>query len=534
LKAIVVAAQAAAAEVGATVLEGGGNAIDAAVTTALAQGVLDPLNCGIGGFGSCVFLPAATRRPCSISFHGRAGALVTPEMWADAVVKEYDGGYRLRDFMNNVGYRSITTPGVVAGLAALLAEHGTRKWEECVTPAMNMASQGYGITPRALVLFAATPADNLPHPGARATASPAARRIFTADGHYPRKAGDLFVQRDYGCTLGRLGTLGPQEFYRGWVGQRIAADLGTNGGFVTAADLENYSVRRPNPLAGGYRGYTVLSDAPPSSGVTLLEMLHIAEHFDLPDKAPGSAEVFDLLARTMRFAYRDRARFLADPEYSEVDTEALLSKDYARAAADVIRSGEKVVVPRWRPDEHGTTHLCVVDRAGNIVSLTHSLGEASGVVTEGLGFQYNNAMNCFNPLPGHPNSIASGKARATGFAPTIILKDGQPAIVIGASGGTRIPTSIFQVVVNLIDFGMSPTEAVSEPRIDCQGETVEVEGRISDRVCEELGHRGHDVIKSHAVWWDWPLVHLAMRDAATGTYKGAADPRSEGTVMVVS
>jgi gamma-glutamyltranspeptidase/glutathione hydrolase len=210
----------------------------------------------------------------------------------------------------------------------------------------------------------------------------------------------------------------------------------------------------------------------------------------------------------------------------------LTAKEHAAAARGAIDRGERITVPRWRAAERGTTHISVVDQWQNAVALTHSLGDSSGVVTDGLGFQYNNCMKCFNPIPGHPNSIAPAKARVSGLCPTIIAKDGKPVLVVGAPGGTRITTSVFQTILNVLDFGMRATEAVSAPRFDCQGATISVEARIPTRVCEGLRGRGHAVERTPAAYWTYPLVHLICIDSATGALDGGADPRGEGMALM--
>src|SRR5437764_2738377 len=231
---MIVAPQAAAVEIGASVLEQGGTAVDAAVTTAVAQGVLDPLNCGAGGFGSLTLYWAQTGQCETISFHGRAGSRVTDDMWQDMIVEEYrDGyGYHLRDFLNDVGYHSITVPGTVAGLSAALATYGTRSWADCVAPAIPLARDGYPLTPRAAARFYAPPAAGHPHPMARATHTPGARAIFTRDGHVPWMEGEVFVQADYARTLECLAGRGPEEFYRGDLAPAMAADIGRHGRFI--------------------------------------------------------------------------------------------------------------------------------------------------------------------------------------------------------------------------------------------------------------------------------------------------------------
>jgi len=235
----------------------------------------------------------------------------------------------------------------------------------------------------------------------------------------------------------------------------------------------------------------------------------------------------------MQWAYRDWANHLADPEFADVPVDRLTSKARAEEVRRAIDRGERFTVPRWRANETGTTHLSVVDQWGNAVALTHSLGSSAGVVTDGLGFQYNNCMNCFNPVPGHPNAIAPGKARVTGLTPTIVLKDNTPVLVLGAPGGTRITTGVFQTILNVLDFGMTATEAVSAPRFDCQGPIIDVEARISERACAGLRRRGHEVQKTPAAYWGFPLVHAIRVDPGSGALDGGADPRGEGMALLV-
>jgi gamma-glutamyltranspeptidase/glutathione hydrolase len=532
---MIVAPQARAVEIGAEVLAQGGNAVDAAVTTALVQGVVDPQMCGVGGFGSCTIYWAQTGVQETIAFHGRAGARVSPDMWRDAILEEYlDGyGYRVRDYLNDVGYHAITTPGTVAGLATVLDRYGSRGWAHCVAPSVPLARDGFVLTPRGAARFRGQPAPGHPHPMARATHTPGARAIFTRDGHHPWQEGEPFIQTDYAHTLERLAGAGPDDFYHGEIAHRMIQDIALHGGFVTLQDLESYAPRLRAPLRGSYRGYTVLTDPPPSGGMTLLEMLSIVEGYDLQGLGFNSEAYIDLLARTMQWAYRDWANHLADPDFVAVPVAHLTSKEYAAEARNAIDRGEHFTVPRWRAAERGTTHISVVDQWGNAVALTHSLGDSSGVVTTGLGFQYNNCMKCFNPIPGHANSIQPGKARVSGLCPTIVMKDAQPILVIGAPGGTRITTGVFQTILNVLDFGMSATEAVSAPRFDCQGPSISVEARIPGTVCDGLRRRGHGIERSPAAYWPHPLVHLIRIDPATGALDGGADPRGEGMALLV-
>jgi gamma-glutamyltranspeptidase / glutathione hydrolase len=532
---MVVAPQAIAADIGSEVLARGGNAVDAAVTTAFAQGVLDPLNCGIGGFGSMVAYSARSGSWRALSFHGRAGALVRENMWEGLVEEEYErggDGFRLRGYVNDVGYRSIATPGTVAGLSSALAEMGSVDWATALEPAAPLALDGYRVTPKARALFRRSALDVGLHPAARGTATPATSAIFTRDGHSLWEIGDLFVQEDYGNTLLRLSRSGPEEFYRGELAEQIVADITAGGGFVTAEDLRGYAAEWTEPLVGHYRGYSVITAPPPASGLTLVQMLQIVERFDLAKMGHNSPDHLAVLAGAMRSATRDRVLHLADPAFFPVPVDELLSDERADQAYKAIEAGEEIPVPRWLPPDTGTTHVSVADQYGNLVALTHTLGAASGVVTPGLGFQYNNAMNCFNPFPHRPNSIAPGKARAGGIAPTVLDNGRGSKIVIGAPGGAKIANAILQVIINIVDFGMSAVEAVSATRIDCQGQAIEVEARLAQKTCEVLAQRGNEVFKSAAAYWDYPLVHAIVVDASTGGLDGGADPRGEGAALI--
>jgi gamma-glutamyltranspeptidase/glutathione hydrolase len=531
---MVVAPQAMAADIGAQVLEAGGNAVDAAVTVAFVQGVLDPLNCGIGGFGCMVAYSAQTGNWQALSFHARAGALSRDTMWANLTEEQYvrgADGFRLKGYVNDIGYQSIATPGTVAGLAAALGQLGTKDWPSTIEPAVPFALDGYRVTPKARTLFRRSFSQVGPHPAMRGMATTAARSIFTSDGHTPWQEGALFMQEDYGRTLLRLADLGADDFYRGGLGEQIAEDIKTGGGFVTQRDLRDYEPKWEEPLLGSYRGYKVVTAPPPACGVTLLEMLQIAERFELRRFDHNSPQHLDVVARIMRWAYRDRALYVADPDFVAVPVGSVLSVEHTDEAQQAIESADEIVVPRWVPTETGTTHICVADRYGNLVSLTHTLGAASGVVTTGLGFVYNNAMNCFDPIPGRPNSVAPGKARITGMTPTV-LDDGRGSqVIVGAPGGEMITNAVFQVVSNIIDFGMSATEAVSATRVDCRGEVIEVEARLPEKACAGLVARGNTVLKSAASYWTHPLVQVIIINAPNNAMEGGSDPRGEGAAV---
>ena len=286
-----------------------------------------------------------------------------------------------------------------------------------------------------------------------------------------------------------------------------------------------------------YRGNTVAGLAPPCSGAQVGEILNILEGFDLAKTGFGTPEYFHTMALAQNASFADRVRYLADPAFQHVPVEEVfLSRNHARQWREKILRGEDIEVPEAAAVEPAhTTTLSAMDEEGTAIALTHTLSTpASGVVVEGLGFMFNNGMQAFHPYPGHPNSIAPGKSRITGMAPTIVLKEGSPWLVAGAPGATRILTGVLQVIVNMIDFGMTPVEAVSAPRVHCEGDQVDLEARVYFALSDGLKARGHNVVKS-GLSYDpfFSLVHVASRDPATGRLNGAADPRGRGGLAIV-
>ncbi|MEM7504680.1 MAG: gamma-glutamyltransferase, partial [Pseudomonadota bacterium] len=457
MKGIVVCPQPRAADVGVAIFAAGGNAFDAALATAFAQMVVDPFMCGLGGMGSFQFFHAESGENGIIDFHARAGSLVTPEMWMHDVRGRTEiSGYTLfDDFRSELGYTSILTPGTVAGLGEVHRRFCSKSLDELVRPAAQLAKDGSLIGCFAYDFLARPMMPGVPGGIQRVSASEECKRIhLQQDGSlYP--VGMMHTNPDMARTLTRIGSEGASGFYTGELANDIAADLGAHGSFVTAEDLANYRVRSGAPVMGSYRGFQVSSNPPPGSGVTLIEMLHILEHFDLSTDGHGSAHHLDLVARAMAAAHADRNDYLADPDFYTVPTDLLLSKARAAEWAEKIEAGEFLQDAIEEPPTC-TTHLSIADETGNAVSCTHTLGTGSGVITPGLGFVYNNSMKLFDPYPGSSNSIEAGKARTTGMVPTMLFRDGKPALVVGAPGGSVIISAVLQAIVNIVDFGMSP------------------------------------------------------------------------------
>ncbi|RIK34801.1 MAG: gamma-glutamyltransferase [Chloroflexi bacterium] len=513
---MVVAPQVPAVEAGVRVLKAGGNAFDAAVTASFVQMIADPQMCGVAGFGVA----------------GTAGSKVTADMWADIVIEQdWTGyGYHLKGAPNDIGYTSIMTPGTVAGMAAVLERFGTISWADALQPAIDLAEAGVVVTPELWRLWN-TPAGMLymsmiP----RLQVTDACRKIFFNSEGRTWNPGERMYNPDYAATLRRLAEAGPQDFYTGQIAALMAEDLEANGSFITADDLAAYRPEIFDPIVIDYRGYRVVTNPPAGGGVCVAQILKIVEHEDIAALGHNTVDYIELVAYAMKAAYHDWYAYVGDSRFAEVPVEWLTSQERADEWYGRIKQRDQFSVPRY-PESPNTTNITVVDDAGNCIAMTHSLGSSSGVVTPGLGFTYNNIMNTANPVPGFPNSIAPGKSRITGMCPTVVHRDGEPVLVLGAPGGTRIITGVTQVILNVLDHNMSPVEAVSAPRFDCQSNILDAEARIPSWVRDELGQRGFDMFPSIAPYGPFALVQAITRNPETGKLSGGADPRSGGAVM---
>jgi gamma-glutamyltranspeptidase / glutathione hydrolase len=528
---MVVAPQVLAAEAGAMVLREGGNAIDAAVTSAFAQMIVDPQNAGIAGFGVAT-VRASNGSIEVIDFNGTAGSRATPDMWKDIVVEQdWTGyGFHIQGHLNDRGYQSIMTPGTVAGMSALLEKYGTISWSRAIQPAIGLAREGFPVYP-ALWQGWNTPRSSIfGDMLERLRVTEASRKIyFTSDGR-TREPGEILRNPDYADTLQRLAEAGPDDFYTGGIARRMSEDLEANGSFVTASDLADYRVRHLAPITTQYRGLDVFTNPPAGGGICVAQILNILEHEDIAALRVNSVEYIDLVARAMQAAYHDWYTYVGDPEFVDVPLGRLVSKEHAADWYRRIHAGESITVPLHRESPH-TTNVTVADDAGNVIALTHSLGSASGVVTPGLGFMYNNIMNAADPISGKPNSIAPGKSRITGMCPTIVQNDGKPVLALGAPGGTRIITGVLQALLNVIDHGLRPQEAVDVARFDCQSHILDCEARIPSWTREALRDRGFQVHPNPATYGNFARVQALAIDPETGAMLGGSDPRGGGAVF---
>jgi gamma-glutamyltranspeptidase / glutathione hydrolase len=532
-RGMVVAAQPEAAEAGAEVLAAGGNAVDAAVATALTQTAVDPQMCGIAGFGCMHIHDPGRGRHETIDFYARVPAAATPDMWAAKLVGESDDGFGffLSDRSNELGYGAIATPNTLRGLDMALARHGTRRLGDLLEPAIRYARDGVMVRPHIAAYWGMTPTESrAPHQDFL-TALPATRKIYARPDGHVRRVGEVLANPDMARTLSRIARHGADDFYTGGIAADIAADMQAHHALLSAADVAAVSPGIGEPLWSAYRGYRIASNPPPGGGVKLIEMLNILEHFDLAAMGHNSPAYIAAIAEAMKIGAVDRDATHGDPQFVDVPVERLTSKAYATEMAARISRGEKTHVPRLALREAAdTTQVCTLDRDGMAVSLTHTLGTPSGVVTEGLGFMYNGAMGAFDPRPGRAGSIAPGKARMSSMAPTIVFKGDEPFFIVGAPGGTYITPGILQAILNVVDFGMTALEAVSAPRICATSDTIWITNRILRATEAELVHMGYPVKRSPFTYYFAGLHGIRITG---GKPDGAADPGRDGMAILV-
>jgi gamma-glutamyltranspeptidase/glutathione hydrolase len=530
---MIVAAQPEAVEAGAEVLARGGNAVDAAVATALTQTAVDPQMCGIAGFGCMhVFDPARGRHE-TIDFYARVPRAAKPDMWLSKLVGESDDGFGffLSDRENELGYKAIAAPVTLRGLDVALARHGSMRIGDLIEPAIRYARDGVMVRPHMAMYWGQVPTEaRAPHQDFL-TALPATRKIYALPEGRVRRVGEILKNPDMAATLARIARHGADDFFEGGIARDIAADMKAHDALLTGEDIAAAKPEIGQPIWGTYRGLKIASNPPPGGGVKLIEMLNILEHFDLAAMGHNSPPYIATIAEAMKIGAVDRDATHGDPKFLDVPVARLTSKVYAAEMAARIKRGEKTHVPRMASREAAdTTQVCAVDRNGLCVSLTHTLGTPSGVVTEGLGFMYNGAMGAFDPRPGRAGSIEPGKARMSSMAPTIVFKDDKPFFIVGAPGGTYITPGVLQAILNVVDFGMTALEAISAPRVCATSDTIWITNRILRSTEAALTAMGYPVKRSPFTYYFAGLHGIRIVD---GRPDGAADPGRDGMALAV-
>ncbi len=548
--AIVVSVHELASRAGVEILQGGGNAIDAAVATGFALAVVHPPAGNIGG-GGFMLLRMADGRTHFIDYREKAPTAATRDMYLDAQGNVIPGA-------SEFGYKAIGVPGSVAGMVYAEQKYGKLSLKQVMAPAIQLAHDGYALTwneakdmhDRHLAEFAES------------------RRVFQRNGDY-YKPGETFRQPDLARTLERIAEK-PDDFYHGSLARELAAAMQKGGGLITADDLAHYEVKEREPVRGTYRGYEVISAPPPSSGgAVLIESLNILEGYDLGKMGNRSAQSMHYTLEAFRRAFFDRAEFMGDPDFAKIPVAQLIDKRYAAAWDETIDpahatpskelkrpavfseleqyAAEHSPIMAQQHESNHTTHYSVMDADGNAVAVTTTINDwfGSRVTADGLGFLLNDEMDDFSSKPGVPNSdgliqssfdaIGPGKRPLSSMTPTIVTRDGKTVLVLGSPGSSKIITTVANVLMGVVDYGMDIQEAVDAPRFHNQWlpDVVNVEKWFSPDTVSLLQHMGYKIeiglhYGAEPYWSDAECIAV---DAKTGERLGASDVRDGGKAV---
>ncbi|WP_333896436.1 gamma-glutamyltransferase [Mixta calida] len=524
---MVASVDATATQVGVDILRQGGNAVDAAVAVGFALAVTHPQAGNLGG-GGFMLLRTAAGRTTAIDFREIAPSRASRDMFLD---KQGNADSKL----SLTSPLASGTPGTVAGFALAAQKYGTLPLSRLLQPAIKLAQEGIVVNDAL--------ADDLNTYGKEVLLShDNSRAIFFKPDGAPYQKGERLVQKNLAHSLSLIAQQGPDAFYKGAIADEIVAEMAGNGGLIGKADLANYRAIERQPIGGSYRGYQVFSMPPPSSGgIHIVQILNILENFDLAKMGFGSADAIQVMAEAEKYAYADRSEYLGDPDFVKVPWQALTSKAYAKSLAQQIdvakaRPSDQIKPGKLEPYESNqTTHFSVVDKQGNAVAVTYTLNTnfGSGIVAGKSGILLNNEMDDFSARPGTPNvyglvggeanAIQPGKRPLSSMSPTIVVKEGKTWLVTGSPGGSRIITTVLQMVVNSIDFGMNVAEATSAPRFHHQWlpDQLRVEKGFSPDTLKLLSAKGQNVEVLPAMGSTQSIMI-----GPDGTLYGASDPRT--------
>ena len=528
----VASAEVHATEAGIQILKAGGNAVDAAVAVGFALAVTHSSAGNIGG-GGFMLVRQADGHAYFVDFREEAPGKATETMYQDAQGNVVQG-------RSTLGMLASGVPGTVAGLASARQKLGKLSIAQDMAPAIRLAEDGFPLDPEEANGFRR--ARNLAQ-------FPDSRRVFQRDGQF-YDAGDTFKQPELAATLTQIAAGGADAFYKGSIAKELAAFETANGGLITTQDLAQYEAKWREPIALKYHGYDMVTSPPPSSGgIAIAEMLNMLDDSNFVAAGMDSAEALHDEIEAQRRAMADRAEYLGDPDFVKVPLTTLLDPAYAKARWASVKpdraSSSKEVgagpIPGWESTE--TTHYSVVDADGNAVAVTYTLnfGYGSGVTAGKLGFLLNDEMDDFTSKPGAPNgfNLIQGKANAiaphkrplSSMVPTIVSKDGKLALVVGSPGGPRIITTVFEVLTDVLDFGLTVQQAVDAPRFHQQWmpEDVYFEGpsRFSPDTLHLLEKMGYPT-KVGGSWCDVEAIQI---DPKTGMRLAATDPRADGAAI---
>lgn len=524
---MVASVDAMATRVGVEILRQGGNAVDAAVAVGFALAVTHPQAGNLGG-GGFMLLRTASGRATAIDFREMAPGHASRDMFLD---KQGNADSKL----SLTSHLASGTPGTVAGLALAAQKYGTLPLSTLLAPAIKLAREGIPVNDAL--------ADDLKTYGKEVLIThPNSKAIFYKPDGTPWQKGDRLVQKNLAHSLQLIARQGPDAFYKGEIADEIAGEMAQHGGLISKADLAAYRAVERTPVSGTYRGYEVFSMPPPSSGgIHIVQILNILENFDLAKMGFGSADAMQVMAEAEKYAYADRSEYLGDPDFVKVPWQALTSKAYAKTLAQQIdvakaRPSSEIKPGKLEPYESNqTTHFSVVDKQGNAVAVTYTLNTyfGSGIVAGNSGILMNNEMDDFSAKPGTPNvyGLVGGEANAvqpakrplSSMSPTIVAKGGKTWLVTGSPGGSRIITTVLQMVVNSIDFGMNVAEATNAPRFHHQWlpDQLRVEKGFSPDTLRLLENKGQHVKVLPSMGSTQSIMI-----GPDGMLYGASDPRS--------
>jgi gamma-glutamyltranspeptidase / glutathione hydrolase len=541
--AMVASVHELASRAGVEVMQAGGNAVDAAVAVGFALAVVHPQAGNLGG-GGFMLIRTADGKTHFVDYREKAPAQATENMYLDPqgnVIPQ----------ASLVGYKAVGVPGSVAGMVYASKKYGKLPLERVIAPAIRLARDGYAL--------AYEDAEDLRDEDLAKFVE--SRRIFQRDGKYyqPR---EIFHQPELARTLERIGK-DPDDFYHGAMARELAAGIQKGGGLITAEDLANYEVKERDPIQGMYRGYQVISAPPPSSGgIALVEILNILEGYNLSKFGNRSAESIHVTAEAFRRAFFDRAEFLGDPDFAKIPVAQLIDKKYgvawresinpehASVSKDLKRPGTFAELERYASlhaaptlvrEPENTTHYSVVDPAGNAVAVTTTLNDSFGsrVTATGMGFLLNDEMddfaskqgvpNAYGLIQGPANAIGPGKRPLSAMTPTIVLKDGKLFLLLGSPGGPTIITTVANVLMGVIDYGLDIQAAVNAPRFHNQWvpDSIMVEDRFSPDTIHLLESKGQKITQRN-FWGDAECIAI---DPRSGELLGASDGRNNGKAV---
>ena len=536
---MVVSVHHLASDAGVEILRAGGNAVDAAVATGFALAVVHPYAGNLGG-GGFLLLRTHDGHATFIDYREKAPLAATETMYQDAKGNIIPADSLLSSV---IGYRSIATPGSVAGLVYAEHKYGKLGLARVMAPAIKLAADGF--------VLSAEEAKELADPDL--AKFPESKRIFQRDGNL-YKEGEIFRQPELARTLKRIA-VNPNDFYRGKLAHELIDELRKGGALLTLADLAQYTVVERTPVTGAFHNYTVISAPPPSSGgIVLLSALNILEGFDLATLGDRSPQSIHLITEAYRRAYMDRSDYLGDPDYNDIPSAQLTAKPYADAwrasiqadaatpSASLVRPGgflppAPLTAGRRKSESHNTTHYSVVDAEGNAVSVTTTLNDGFGshVTAGSLGFLLNDEMddfaakigvpNMFGLIQGPANAIAPGKRPLSSMTPTIVLEDGKLRFVLGSPGGARIITTVANIFLSAAEGGLNIQQSVDAPRFhhQYQPDKLYVEPGFAADTIAALRKMGYAVNIRDGHWSNGECIAI---DPKTGELEGGQDHRS--------